>query len=308
MDELRASCCQESHARRGGRSNTEGPGLPPPRVVGVALTDPNASGLLERLRSPDPTVVAPAIVEAEKTRALEAAPIIAELLHSFDEAIRASAAEALGYVGLKAPSRYGEALLPLLGDPVNLVRSCAAESLGALAYEPAIPGLGRLLVADSDELVRTSAAEALAAFDGTQILSLAQIAIDDPDPTVRAYAARVIGVRGDETFLPKLTARLEVEQALQPRAALLTARYLLGSKHDLPPLLDLLSRADIEQSTVVLNAVWDIIAQAPEAAIIRDAVTIRQGLARVKDGNSLVSRHADKVLKELAKRLGASPN
>jgi HEAT repeat protein len=60
-------------------------------------------------------MVAQAIVDAEKVRAFEAAPIIAEQLRSSDEAIRASAAEALGYVRIKAPNRYVEALLRLLG-------------------------------------------------------------------------------------------------------------------------------------------------------------------------------------------------
>jgi HEAT repeat protein len=80
------------------------------------LTPPGTSGLLTRLRSSDTAVVAPALVEAQKVRAFEAAPIIAELLRSPEGGIRATAAEALGYVGVKAPSRYGEALLPLLGD------------------------------------------------------------------------------------------------------------------------------------------------------------------------------------------------
>src|SRR5690349_3506558 len=148
------------------------------------MTDPGVAGLLDRLRSSDPAVVAPAIVDAEKLRAYQAAPMIAELLGSSDDAIRASAAEALGYIGIKAPTRYGEALLPLLRDSESFVRSCAAEALGSLAYEPAIPGLGRLLIFDSDELVRTSAAEALGAFDGPRMLALAERAIDDPDPTV----------------------------------------------------------------------------------------------------------------------------
>jgi hypothetical protein len=42
----------------------------------------NSSDLLDRLRSHDPVVQAPAIVEAEKSRAYEAAPIVAELLKS----------------------------------------------------------------------------------------------------------------------------------------------------------------------------------------------------------------------------------
>lgn len=253
-------------------------------------------------------MVAPAIVEAEKIRAFEAAPIIAELLRSPDEAIRSSAAEALGYVGVKAPTRYGEALLPLLADTERFVRACAAGALGGLAYEPAIPGLERLVIADSDELVRTYAVEALGAFDGPRILAIAERATNDPDPTVRAYAVRLIALKGNATFLPMLKKRLEVERAFQPRAALLSARYLLGSNDDIRPLLDLLIDADIEQSTIVLNGLWDIIGKAPASSIVRDAAAIRKALTEAKECNEIVGRHADQDLKELAKRLGATPN
>lgn len=272
------------------------------------MTDPIWLGLLDRLRSTNLGVVAQAIVEAEKGRAFVAAPIVAELLRSSDEAIRASAAEALGYLGIKAPSRYGEALLPLLGDTASFVRSCAAEAVGALAYEPAIPGLGRLLIADGDELVRASAVEALGAFDGHRILALAERASDDPEPIVRACGIHVIGLKGNETFLPMLKKRLDSEQASQPRAALLGARYLLGSNDDLRPLLNLLTDGDIEQSTIVLNVLWDAIGKAPETSIVRDAAAIRKALMSAKEHDDLVGRHADRVLNELAKRLGATPN
>ncbi|TMC63757.1 MAG: hypothetical protein E6J16_08285 [Chloroflexota bacterium] len=104
-----------------------------------------------------------------------------------------------------------------------------------------------------------------------------------------------------------LKQRLEVERAFQPRAALLGARSLLGSNDDLRPLLDLLSDADIEQSTIVLNMLWDSVG-APAASIVRDAAGIHKALTQAKERNDLLGRHADKVLIELAKRLGASPN
>jgi HEAT repeat protein len=272
------------------------------------LNNQRSSDLLNRLRSHDPAIQAPAIVEAEKSRAHEAAPIIAELLKSGDVAIRSSAAQALGYLGANAASRYGPALLPLLNDVDSLVRSCAAESLGALAYEPAVASLGRLLNSDPDELVRTSAAEALGAFDGGQVLAFARRGLGDPDPSVRAYAVQVIGRSGDMTFLPILGERLATESAFQPKAALLGARYLLGSNQDLPRLLALLDGAEVEQATIVLNVIWEVIVEGTPSLLLRDAKLIRQALATAKQNNSLTGRHADKVLQKLATKLGASPN
>jgi hypothetical protein len=105
-----------------------------------------------------------------------------------------------------------------------------------------------------------------------------------------------------------LKQRLDVERAFQPRAALLGARSLLGSNDELRPLLDLLTDANIEQSTIVLNLLWDIIGGGPAASILRDAAGIREAVTQAKESNDLLGRHADKVLNELAKRLGASPN
>lgn len=272
------------------------------------MSDAASSDLLERLRSTDTAIQARAIVEAEKSRAYEAAPLVAELLRSPDEGIRSSAADALGYLGIKAPRRYGEALMPLLADRADFVRSCAAESLGALRYEPAISSLGRLLISDPDELVRTCAAEALAAFDDSRVLSFAKRAIDDPDPTVRANVVRVIALRGDGTSLSLLNERLSKETAFQPRAALLGALYVLGSQQELPRLLEILDGADIVQSTIVLNVLWDVIGEASASSILRDAGSIRDALARSKQRDLLIGRHADQVMTELAKRLGASPN
>lgn len=272
------------------------------------MSDAASSDLLERLRSTDTAIQARAIVDAEKSRAYEAAPLVADLLRSSDDGIRASAADALGYLGIKAPSRYGEALLPLLADRAGFARSCAAESLGALRYEPAISSLGRLLISDPDELVRTCAAEALAAFDDSRVLSFVKRAIDDPDPTVRANAVRVIGLRGDETSRSILNERLNKETAFQPRAALLGAVWLLGSREALPRLLELLEGADIVESTIVLNVLWDVISEASPSSLHQDAASIRDALARSKQRDALVGRHADQILKELAKRLGAAPN
>jgi HEAT repeat protein len=196
----------------------------------------------------------------------------------------------------------------LLADREAFVRSCAAESLGALRYEPAISGLGRLLVSDADELVRTCAAEALAAFDDRRVLSFAQRAIDDPDPTVRANVVRVIALRGDRTSLPMLTERLNTETAFQPRAALLGAVWLLGSRDALPRLLELLEGADLMQATIVLNVLLDVISETDRSSIVRDAAAVRDALARSKQRDEVVGRHADSVLNALAKRLGATSN
>ena len=240
------------------------------------VSDAASSDLLERLRSTDTAIQARAIVDAEKSRAYEAAPLVADLLRSPDDGIRSSAADALGYLGSKAPIRYGEALLPLLADRAGFARSCAAE--------------------------------ALAAFDDSRVLYFVKRAIDDPDPTVRANAVRVIGLSGDKTSRSMLNERLNKETAFQPRAALLGALWLLGSREALPRLLELLEGADIVQSTIVLNVVWDVISEASPSSMPQDAASIRDALARSKQRDALVGRHADQVLKELAKRLGAAPS
>jgi len=99
-----------------------------------------------------------------------------------------------------------------------------------------------------------------------------------------------------------LKQRLEVERAFQPRAALLGARSLLGSNDDLRPLLDLLSDADIEQSTIVLNMLWDSVG-APAASIVRDAAGIHKALTQAKERNDLLGRQGAQRADEAPRRI-----
>jgi len=115
-------------------------------------------------------------------------------------------------------------------------------------------------------------------------------------------------LRGDGTSLPMLNERLNRETEFQPRAALLGALWLLDSRDALRPLLELLDGADIVQSTIVLHVLSDIISEASASSIVRDAAAIRDALAWSKQRDELVGRHADQVLNELARRLGAAPN
>jgi len=72
--------------------------------------------------------------------------------------VRRHAALSLGRVGIK--KRAVEALVEVLNDPKELVRSGAAEALGELDDEEAIPHLEELL-SDEDPKVVAAAEDAL---------------------------------------------------------------------------------------------------------------------------------------------------
>jgi len=75
------------------------------------------------------------------------AALLSELLDDPDAEIRAQAARLIGDV---RDVRAGEALRPLLADDSPRARFFAAEALGRLAYQPAIPDLVSMLAANND--------------------------------------------------------------------------------------------------------------------------------------------------------------
>ncbi len=117
-------------------------------------------------------------LSALKVLSLDPAPsrlaILLSALRDPDPQIRAGAAQFLGRAPLpdRARKNVRQALLAKLGDTTSVVRRSAVQSLGLLG-----PGAGTLAIARL---------------------------LDDPDPNVRAAAARALGRHGDPRAIPAL--------------------------------------------------------------------------------------------------------
>lgn len=161
------------------------------------------------------------------------APLLAEFLTDPDDEIRAQAARMIGDV---RDARAADALLPLLDERAPRVRFFAAEALGRLAYQPAVPALVRMLADNNETDVNlrhagslalsrigdTSSVAALSRHASRAVRIAAVVALrrmrdpavaqflDDPDEPVVTEAARAINDDGSiEAAVPALARLLE---------------------------------------------------------------------------------------------------
>jgi HEAT repeat protein len=119
--------------------------------------------------------------------------------------VRSSAADALGKIG---DDRAIPGLLKLVEDSDSDVRRSAADALGKIGDAQAIPGLLKL-VEDSDSDVRRSAADALGKIGDAQAIPGLLKLVEDSDSDVRRSAADALGKIGDDQAIPGLLKLVE---------------------------------------------------------------------------------------------------
>jgi len=133
-----------------------------------------------------------------------------------------------------------------------------------------------------------------------------EIALHDPDESVRGYAANSIGLLGEPQFLPKLEAYAASEQSPKVRAEISGARYRLGAAEDLNVLLKLLDAADEAQGANILNVLDDLTGRKLPPALAADAMRIRTSVTALAQRIPLLSADAAHVLARLAKDTSGS--
>lgn len=264
------------------------------------MQDTRINKLIEKCASGEPKEQALALQELVKMKADSAVPVILELLHSSDEGIRFCAAEALGDLGENEIESVGSALIDLLVDPKELVRSGATDSLGILAYKPARDSIESLLLNDSAPLVRASAAETLGDLGDPDALDTLKSAMQDPDEAVRSYAANSLGLVGKPDLLPQLQTYIESEDSLEVKAELLAAKYRLSDTEAMKSLLTFLENADKDLATVMLNILGDLIDRKIPLTITSDASEICQVLNLLEKRFPLLAHHSQSIIAKLA--------
>jgi hypothetical protein len=213
-----------------------------------------------------------------------------------------SVADTLGEI-VPSTAAATAALVGLLADSEELVRSHAVEALGAL-------GAGRVaieerLARDASALVRAAAAEALGCVGERASLPVLVAALGDRDRAVRAYAANAVGLVGQAADAALLATAEAKESAPEVLAELYGAEYRLGAADRLPRLLGLLQTADESLAINVLNAIEDLFVRAAppqlstglsqiEAALsafekrlpaVRDSARVRAALESFRNGS-----------------------
>ncbi|MEG3860348.1 HEAT repeat domain-containing protein [Microcoleus sp. herbarium12] len=256
--------------------------------------------LLDNCDSNNQSRQAEAIIDLLDARVYEAVPKILKLLNSTEVAIRSNAVYALGYLGIEEEETVGLALMPLLKDPEELVRSETVEALGELVYTPAIAPIEHILRNDPSALVRASAAETLGYLEDPEAIKTLELSLldADEDRAVRGYAANSIGILGTSQLLPKLEKYLKLELPLSVKAELLGARYWLGAKEDIKQLLSLLENADELLAIIVLNILTDLTEREPAPNLAKDAPELDKVLSAIAQRFPLMRHQAEQILPE----------
>jgi len=201
--------------------------------------------LIEQCRAGDRATRRQAILALGKAGAANAAGAIIECLSDSDPQLRYVAVSALDEIDVDDVDAVGRAIEPLLADSDWLVRSEAAEVLGGLHYTPARSAMERRLLEDQEATVRASAAEGLGDLGDRRALPALIASLADQDGPVRSYAALAIGLLGDKTGLSALQSRLQTESDISTRRSLLVAASRLG---DIGALDQLVIMADLDHS------------------------------------------------------------
>jgi HEAT repeat protein len=268
------------------------------------MNNENIKKLLEDCSSGISSRQVPAIFKLQELKAYEAVSTLLRLLFSSEENVRGCVIEALGWLGEKEKETVGTALIKILDDPDELIRAETIDALARLKYVSAIEKIKQILHQDSDWVVRSSAAEALADLSisgDLDVLADLEMALDDPAEPVRSYAAMSIGILGISTpeLLEKLQVYISSEESLNTKAELLAARYRLGVQEDLLRFLELFSFADERLAGILLNILEDLTErQIPEN--LRDkSSNIQEILVKVTQSFPIFCHQAEKILAEL---------
>ena len=170
------------------------------------------------------------------------------LLHDSDVVVRRTAAEALGKIG---DSQAVDALVGALGDqspivreasvrslggvglldqfarvhiagllidPVQSVRSAAAQSLGSLDSTKEFWPLAMSQLAHADPGVRRAVIQAFESVESAEVVKVLAHHLHDPDPQVRQAAAATLGESGDSKVVEWLREQLKTDSSSNVRA------------------------------------------------------------------------------------------
>ncbi|NEQ97271.1 MAG: HEAT repeat domain-containing protein [Cyanothece sp. SIO2G6] len=236
-----------------------------------------------------------ALVELNATNAI---PTFLLLFASPDPVVRFTAIQAVSELAVEA-ELVGPALLRLLNDGEDIVRSEAIDALGRLCYEPALAAVQTALLQDSSALVRASAAETLGDLGEPVALQSLECALQDSDESVRAYAANSCGLLADAAEINALARHLQSEPSSRVRAEILGAQYRLGSSNALIAFLELIETSDDDLAPSLLNIVDDWLYRNTPIGLANDVIQLHQGLRALAQRLPLQQSHVDILTTQL---------
>ena len=174
-------------------------------------------------------------------------------LHDEHSGVRATAAEALGKLGGRSSV---EPLIAALHDEHPGVRASAAEALGSLRDPRSVSALTSALD-DQNAKVRSKAAWALGRLAGARSVGPLMATLADGEPDVRGSVVRALGALRDSRALEPLVAALADDDRYVRRQAI-EALGELGDSRAIDPLLDLLTHGSLVRRWRAMEALAEL--------------------------------------------------
>lgn len=191
-----------------------------------------------------------------------------------------------------------------LVDEKPVVRDAAAMAVARLGLRTEIPRLLAMLD-DEDDLVRSSAVDALADLDACDAAPRIQEALSsDPDWLVRGAAARALAQLSGPAIAPVLDERLTQDRNRWVRAQIALALYSVGCHDVLPLVLRKLRSRDVLVRSIIANNIHvvadhsncDVVAKALSSAIARVARAGWDGLGDLQAALDFVKHLCPPIL------------
>lgn len=130
--------------------------------------------------------------------------------------VREASVRSLGGVGPLDPVTRVH-IAGLLVDPVQSVRSAAAQTLGSLDSTKEIWPLAMSQLAHADPEVRHAVIQAFESIDSPEVVRALVDSLHDPDPQVRRAAVAVLGESGDSKVAELFREQLKAESSANVR-------------------------------------------------------------------------------------------
>lgn len=221
--------------------------------------------LVELLRDSSPDIRRTAALSLGKIGHSAGTQGLVNALSDPDTLVREYSAWALGQIGEEINTDAAMALVAALGDEHPTVKASAAKALGNVGLrKPMIPLLLEGLTV-GEVKSRRAVVQALMQLEGKESYSALLTALKDSDAEVRQGAIAALGELGDRQVLPSLRKILLEDRSVGVRTE---AAYRIGKLGDQADLISLQKAAQEDTTAIVhLWTTWAIENISPDSKV-----------------------------------------
>ncbi len=276
------------------------------------VLDGSSNGVIERaLRSDDSREVLNALALLPHLETVTLEVQVELLLEHPQPEVRVKALE---YYAHRQTMRFANSVFRRFEDGDPGVRAAAIDAFCAIGRDKAVKSV-RAFLHDPDPRIRSAAVTGMIRYGGLDGVLVAAEAlkalIDDRDPLMRLYAARVLGAIGVKNFYQPVLQLMNDPDPRARRAAITAAGQLKSPEFVIPLIYRTQSHETAREATEALTAygtgivptLSKVLANHLEDANIRRAVARVLGRLGTVEAVELITQHLEEPDEELRGRL-----